>query len=63
MTNQHFTVGMLAERFKEPPARIAYVIAKYRIKPCERIGIIRLFDESQAAAIKQGLYLLRVHRS
>jgi hypothetical protein len=57
-----YALGQLAELFQEPPARVAYVISKYRIKPCQRIGIIRLIDENAAAAIKQGLYLLRTGR-
>jgi len=62
VTEKQYTVGTLAEHFQEPPARIAYVISKYRIKPCQRIGIIRLFNDAQAEAIKQGLYGLRVGR-
>ena len=54
------TVGQIADVLKEPPARIAYIISKYRIKPVQRVGIIRLFDEEQIEAIKQGLYGIQV---
>ena len=54
------TVGQIADVLKEPPARIAYIISKYRIKPVQRVGIIRLFDEEQIEAIKQGLYNIQL---
>jgi hypothetical protein len=57
------TVGQIADVLKEPPARIAYIISKYRLKPVKRIGIIRLFDEEQIKAIKQGLYEIQIRRS
>ncbi len=57
------TVGQIADVLKEPPARIAYIISKYRLKPVQRIGIIRLFDEEQVKAIKQGLYEIQIRRS
>ncbi len=55
-----FTVGQIAEILQEPPGRIAYVIGKFRIKPTERIGIIRRFAPEQIENIKQGLYNLHV---
>lgn len=57
------TVGQIADVLKEPPARIAYIISKYRLKPVQRIGIIRLFDEEQIKAIKQGLYGIQIRSS
>ena len=57
------TVGQIADVLKEPPARIAYIISKYRLKPVHRIGIIRLFDEAQTRIIKQGLYGIQIRRS
>lgn len=56
------TVSQIADRFGEPPQRVAYIIRKFRIKPEKRIGIIRLFEDKQLAAIKQGLYGIRVHQ-
>ncbi len=50
------TVGQIADRLQEPPARVAYIIAKHRLKPVRRVGIIRLFGEMQVAAIRDGLY-------
>ena len=57
------TVGQIADVLKEPPARIAYIISKYRLKPVQRIGIIRLFDEEQVKAVKQGLYGIQIRSS
>ncbi len=57
------TVGQIADVLKEPPARIAYIISKYRLKPVQRIGIIRLFDEAQTRIIKQGLYGIQIRSS
>ena len=56
-----FSVGQLADRFDEPVARVSYVIQKLGLKPRRRIGIHRLFDQSQATAIKEGLMELEVH--
>ena len=58
-----FTIGQIADRLMEPPARIAYIISKHRLKPVSRIGIIRLFGEEHVKAIRQGLYGLQVRRS
>ena len=64
MFEQNFlTVGQIADVLNEPPARIAYIISKYRLKPVQRIGIIRLFDEEQIKAIKQGLYEIQIRNS
>ena len=57
-----YTIGQLAEYLDEPTSRIAYVINKHRLKPITRVGIIRLFSQQQAEAIRQGLYLLRTGR-
>lgn len=57
------TVSQIADRLGEPPQRVAYVIRKYRLKPVERIGLIRLFGESQVEAIKEGLYGIQIRRS
>ena len=57
------TVGQIADVLKEPPARITYIISKYRLKPVQRIGIIRLFDEEQINVIKQGLYGIQIRSS
>lgn len=61
MVNQ-VTVSQIADRLGEPPQRVAYIIRKYRIKPVERVGIIRLFEERQIKAIKQGLYGIQIRR-
>lgn len=56
------TVTQIADRLSEPPPRVAYIIRKYRLKPTERVGIIRLFDDRQVKAIKQGLYGIQIRR-
>jgi hypothetical protein len=55
------TVGQIADRLSEPPGRVAYVIAKHRLKPLQRVGILRLFDADQVITIKEGLYDMRIH--
>ena len=62
ITKQGFTVGQIADQLEEPPARVAYIISKLRLKPRCRVGIIRLFDESQVQAIKDGLFTMQVRR-
>lgn len=57
------TVTQIADRLGEPPQRITYIIHKYRLKSAQRIGIIRLFDEEQIKAIKQGLYGMQIRSS
>lgn len=54
------TVSELADLLQEPPARVDYVIRKMRIKPTDRIGIIRLFDVDRVTLIKQGLFNLQI---
>ncbi|MHC4069847.1 MAG: hypothetical protein ACYSR8_09790 [Planctomycetota bacterium] len=63
MEQELLTIGQIADVLKEPPARVAYMISKYRIKPVQRVGIIRLFDERQVKAIKQGLYGIQIRGS
>jgi len=61
MTKQElWTVGQIADRLGEPPSRVAYIISKHRLKPVERVGIIRLFDEGQVKVIKQGLFNIQI---
>lgn len=57
------TASQIADRLGEPPQRVDYIIRKHRLKPQQRVGIIRLFDESQIKAIRQGLYGIQVRRS
>jgi hypothetical protein len=54
------TIGQIADRLAEPPSRVSYIISKYRMKPVHRVGIIRLFDESQIKVIRQGLYGIQI---
>lgn len=57
---QLLTVGQIADELHEPVTRVAYVVSKYRIKPVDRVGIIRRFDRAQITVIRQGLYGIRV---
>jgi hypothetical protein len=54
------TATEIADALGEPPSRVNYIIQKHRLKPASRIGIIRLFDERQIEAIKQGLYGIQI---
>jgi hypothetical protein len=54
------TIGQIADQLQEPPARVAYIVAKHRIKPAQRVGIIRLFSQEQVQAIRQGLYGIQI---
>jgi len=62
MIEDKFTVGQIADKVEEPPARVAYIISKLRLKPRQRVGIIRLFDEAQVQAIKEGLYSMQIRK-
>lgn len=58
-----YTASQIADQLCEPPQRVTYIIHKYRLKPVQRIGIIRLFSEEQVKAIKQGLYGIQIRSS
>lgn len=58
--NELLTVGQIADTLAEPPARVAYVIGKYRIKPIQRIGIIRLFNPQQVETIRREIFNSRL---
>lgn len=62
MNEQLLTIGQIADQLQEPPARVAYIVSKYRLKPVSRVGILRLFGEQQVEAIKQGLYGIQIRR-
>ncbi|HQK28405.1 MAG TPA: hypothetical protein PLC85_10800 [Smithellaceae bacterium] len=60
MQDERFTVGQISDLLQEPPARVSYIIGKHRIKPTERIGIIRLFNPQQVELIRQYLYDIQI---
>lgn len=61
MNNEiEYTVGQIADQLGEPPARVQYIIAKHRMKPVKKVGIFRLFNQSQIEVIKQGLYGIQI---
>ena len=57
------TASQIADQLAEPPQRVAYIIRKHRLKPVQRVGIIRLFSQHQVEAIRQGLFGIQVRRS
>jgi hypothetical protein len=57
------TASQIADRLEEPPQRVTYIIRKHRLKPVQRVGIIRLFSEEQIRAIRQGLYGIQIRSS
>jgi hypothetical protein len=57
------TIGQIADRLDEPPARVAYIVSKLRLKARQRVGIIRLFGEDQVEAIRSGLYDIQIRNS
>ena len=57
------TISQIADQLGEPPQRVDYIIRKHRLKPQDRVGIIRLFGEKQVEAIKEGLYGIQIRRS
>lgn len=58
-----YTASQVADMLGEPPQRVTYIIRKYRLKPIQRVGIIRLFNQEQIEAIKHGLYNIQIRRS
>ncbi len=60
MKTDLLTVTQIADKLGEPPQRVSYIIRKYRLKPVQRVGIIRLFDENQVSAIRNGLYGIQI---
>ncbi len=61
--DDRLTVGQMSDMLEEPPARVAYMIRKHRIKPIARIGIIRLFDRKSLKEIKEALLDIQIRRS
>ena len=55
-----FTTGQIAEMLREPPTRVEYIIRRHRLKPVDRVGIIRLFNEVQVAAIKEKIFNMQI---
>ena len=55
-----YTASQIADQLGEPPQRVTYIIRKFRLKPVQRVGIIRLFDEQHVKVIKQGLYGIQI---
>lgn len=57
-----FTTGQIAGKLDERIARVEYAIRWLKLKPVDRVGIIRLFNELQVSAIKEKLYNLRIQK-
>lgn len=60
MQQQRFTVGQISDLLGEPPARVSYIISKHRLKPSDRVGIIRLFSVQQVELIRRYLYDIQI---
>jgi len=60
MQQELFTVGQISDLLGEPPARVSYIISKQRIKPTERVGIIRMFSAQQVELIRRYLYDIQI---
>lgn len=53
-----WTVGQIADQLGQPPSRVAYLIAKHRLKPIGRVGIIRLFSQQQTEVLRESMHEL-----
>ena len=49
------TVTEIADELNVAPAAVDYIIRKHRIKPDNRIGIIRLFNKKLIKAVDEEL--------
>jgi len=49
------TIGEIAKLEGVPVHRVAYAVEAYGIKPTQRAGIIRLYDEAGVEAIRAAL--------
>lgn len=58
--DRYYTISEIADLLDEPPQRISYIARKLRLKPVQRIGLIRLFDRKQKEQIRQGCFDLQV---
>ena len=57
-----FTTGQIAEKLDERIERVLYIIRRERLKPIERVGLYRLFNAMQVAAIKEALFNIRIQK-
>ncbi len=57
-----FTTGQIAEQLDERIERVLYIIRRERLKPIERVGLYRLFNAMQVAAIKEALFNIRIQK-
>ena len=58
-----FTVGQIAEKLDEPIDRVTYIIRRLRMKPVDRVALVRLFDEGQIVLIKDRIYNMRIQEA
>ena len=58
----YLTIGMLAERLRLPIHRIGYAVSVGRIKPAMRIGITRVWHESDVATVRRVLNRVAVRK-
>jgi hypothetical protein len=59
---KHKTIPRIAEQYNEKTHVIQYVVQSRRIRPAERVGIIRLFDDAGIEEIGRALREMRKYR-
>lgn len=55
METQALTMGILAQRLGVPIHRIQYLVRSRNIRPVERAGKLRIFDEKAIETLEQEL--------
>lgn len=55
MNSDLLSIKEMSIEYHEPPKRIEYLIAKYRVPHIRRIGLTRMFDISAQAQILEAL--------
>ena len=58
-----YTISQIAEQLEEPIPRVDYIVKCLRLKPVERVGLIRLFNEGQVARIKDRIFNMQVQKT
>lgn len=56
------TIGDIARALGVTSSRVAYAIEQYRIKPTQRAGILRIFDEDKVDVIRSAVRRIEANR-
>lgn len=62
MSSELLTINEIAELLDEPQNRVAYMIAKHRIKHVKHIGNTRVFDSAVIARVKELLFDIQIRK-